>query len=134
VAKKKYVLHFPGESVEKPVTYHLVKDFDLVPNILRAQIDESRGTLVIDLQGDRENIEKGIAFLKENNIGVEEAIKDIAIDPDKCVNCGACSGVCRPGALTVDKGSWLLNFDQDKCVFCELCITTCPVQAIKVKF
>jgi ferredoxin len=134
VAKKKYVLHFPGESVEIPITYHLVKDFDLVPNILRAQIDESRGMLVMDLQGDREQIEKGIAFLKENNIGVEEAIKDIVIDSDKCVNCGSCSGVCRPGALTVDTDTWLLNFDQSKCVFCELCITTCPVQAISVKF
>jgi ferredoxin len=134
VAKKKYVLHFPGESVEKPVTYHLVKDYNLIPNILRAQIDESKGTLVIDLQGDKTDIEKGIEFLKDSNIGVEEAIRDIVIDPDRCVNCGSCSGVCRSGALTVDKESWLIDFNQDKCVFCELCITTCPVRAIRVKF
>jgi len=134
VAKKKIVLHFPEESIEKPLTYHLVKDFDLVPNILRAQIDENEGTLVMDLQGSLEQIDKAIDFLKEQHVSVQEALKDIIVDRDQCVDCGSCTGVCRPGALTMGPNDWRLNFDNEKCVFCELCINACPVRAIKVQF
>jgi ferredoxin len=135
MAKRKIVLHYPEERIEKPTTYHLVKDFDLIPSILRAQIDENEGTLVIDLEGDPEQIEKGIEYLREQNIRVQEAIKDIVVNTDACVNCGSCTGVCRPGALTIGAQSdWMLVFDQDKCVFCELCINTCPVRAIRVQF
>jgi len=134
MAKKKIVLHFPEESIEKPITYHLVKDFDLVPNILRAQIDENEGTLVMDIQGSPEQIEKAIDFLKEQNVSIQEAIKDIVVNKDQCVDCGSCVGVCRPGALLIGPDDWKLNFDHEKCVFCELCINTCPVKAIKVEF
>lgn len=134
MAKRKIVLHFPEESIEKPLTYHLVKDYDLVPNILRAQIDEHEGTLVMDLRGTPEQIEQGIEFLKEQNIAIQEAVKDIIVDKDQCVDCGSCAGVCRPGALAIGPDDWKLAFDQDKCVFCELCINTCPVRAIKVEF
>lgn len=135
MAKKKIVLHFPEESIEKPLTYHLVKDFDLVPNILRAQIDENEGTLVMDLEGKRDQIEKGIAFLREQNVGVQEALKDLIINRDQCVDCGSCTSVCRPGALTTgSEHDWKLVFDHDKCVFCDLCINACPTRAIKVRF
>ena len=134
MAKRKLVLHFPEESIEKPITYHLVKDYDLIPNILRAHIDENEGTLVMDLKGSAEQIEKGIAFLKEHNVRIQEAVKDITIDRDLCVDCGACTGVCRPEALTIGPEDWKLDFDNDKCIFCELCINTCPVRAIKLTF
>lgn len=133
MAKKKIVLHFPEESIEKPLTYHLVKDFDLIPNILRAQIDENEGMLVMDLEGASEQIQKGIAFLKEQNVSIQEAVKDIIVDRDRCVDCGSCTGVCRPGALTIGS-DWTLVFDQEKCVFCQLCINACPARAIKVQF
>ena len=134
MAKKKVVLHFPEESVEKPVTYHLVKDYSLIPNILRAQIDENEGTLVVDLQGSAEQIDRGIAFLKEQGVGIQEAIQDLVINRDQCVDCGSCTGVCKPGALAIGPDDWALNFDLEKCVFCELCINTCPTRAIKVQF
>jgi len=41
--KTRIVLSFPPSNVEEPVTYRLIKDYDLVVNILRASIDrESR--------------------------------------------------------------------------------------------
>lgn len=134
MAKKKLVLHFPEESIEKPFTYHLVKDYELIPNILRAQIDENEGTLVVDLEGAKEQIEKGIEFLRQQNVGVQEAIKDLTINREQCVDCGSCAGVCRPGALVIGPDDWKLVFEHDKCVFCELCINTCPVGAIRVQF
>lgn len=134
MAKKKIVLHFPEESIDKPLTYHLVKDYGLIPNILRAQIDENEGTLVMDLEGPLDQIEKGIEFLKEQRVDIQEAIKDIVVNREVCVDCGSCTGVCRPGALVMDTDDWTLIFDQEKCIFCQLCINTCPVKAIKLMF
>ncbi|MBS3909493.1 MAG: 4Fe-4S binding protein [Actinobacteria bacterium] len=134
MAKKKIVLHFPEESIGKPITYHLVKDYGLIPNILRAKIDENEGTLVMDLEGPKEKIGEAIEFLKEQHVTVEEAIKDIVVDRVICVDCGSCVGVCRPGALSINVDDWTLLFDQEECNFCQLCIDTCPVRAIKLMF
>ena len=36
--KIKVTLYFPANKVTKPITYHLVKDYDLKVNILNADI------------------------------------------------------------------------------------------------
>ena len=38
MVKRKVVLHFPHEQVDKPIVSRLVKDFDMDFNILKAQI------------------------------------------------------------------------------------------------
>jgi hypothetical protein len=40
---KKYLLAFNPEIAGEPITYRMVKDFDLMINILRAEIDEHGG-------------------------------------------------------------------------------------------
>lgn len=135
MAKRKVVLTFPPERVTQPIAYHLVKDFDLIINILRAEIyEEETGRMVLDLEGDAEKIEQGIAYLKSQDVKVQEAARDILLDENRCVDCGACTGVCLPGALSLNKETWKLEFEKEKCVFCELCVRSCPVQAIQVKF
>lgn len=36
MAKRRLVLTFPPRLVEEPITYRLIKDYDLVVNILKA--------------------------------------------------------------------------------------------------
>jgi len=36
--KKRVVLTFPPDMIDQPITYHLVKEHDLMINILRANI------------------------------------------------------------------------------------------------
>lgn len=135
MARKKVVLDFPPEQVTKPIVYHLVSDYNLVINILRAEIHEQeRGRMILDLEGDQKQIEKGIKFLKEQKVEVQEAARDITLDEEKCVDCGACTAVCLPQALQLNLDTWKLEFDKEKCVFCELCVKACPVQIIEVKF
>ncbi len=35
---KRVVLQFPKRMIDEPIIYRLVKDYDLVPNILKASI------------------------------------------------------------------------------------------------
>ncbi len=135
MARKKVVLTFPPETVKKPLTYHLVKDYDLVINILRAEVrEEEAGLMILDIEGDAANIEKGLAFLKELGVGIQEAAKDIFLDQDLCIDCGACTAVCRANALSIENDGRKLEFNKDDCIFCELCVNACPLQIIKVEF
>ena len=42
MVKQKLVLRFPSTLVEEPVIYNLIKDFDLMVNILRADINPKK--------------------------------------------------------------------------------------------
>ncbi|MDO9556067.1 MAG: NIL domain-containing protein [Coriobacteriia bacterium] len=132
--RKRFDLTFPPRQATKPVTYHLVKDYDLVPNILRAQIQPGQeGRMLLELTGRKEDFEAGVAFLKKEGIAVQPAATDICLDEEKCVLCGLCTAVCRPGALTLDRDGGL-HFDKDKCVYCEACVVACPRRAVTLSF
>jgi L-aspartate semialdehyde sulfurtransferase ferredoxin len=131
--KKKLVLSFPDKVVTKPITYALVKEFDLVFNILRAEITpDMEGKMLIELRGNDQQILEAIDYLNDAGVTVQEAAKDIMIDREKCVDCGVCTSICITQALSLDKKTRKLKFNKDKCILCELCLDCCPVSAIKV--
>ena len=131
--KKKLVLSFPEKVVTKPITYTLVKEFDLVFNILRAEITpDMEGKMLIELQGNEQQIKEAIDYLDDAGVSVQEAAKDIMIDRAQCVDCGVCTSICITQALNLDKKTAKLKFNKDKCILCELCLDCCPVTAIKV--
>ncbi len=134
MARRRLDLTFPPSQATKPIAYHLVKDFDLTPNILRAQIQPGQqGRMLLEVVGPREAIDAGVAFLAGEGIEVLPAASDICLDEDQCVTCGLCTAVCKPGALTLDNDSKLV-FDKDKCVYCEACVVACPRRAITLRF
>jgi hypothetical protein len=57
---KKFLLTFDPEIVGEPITYRMVKDFDLQLNILRAEIDEHGGRLMLALEGSGAQIQKAV--------------------------------------------------------------------------
>ena len=51
LARVRLRLTVPAELVQKPLLYHLVKDFDLVPNVRRADVGADHGWVVLELEG-----------------------------------------------------------------------------------
>jgi L-aspartate semialdehyde sulfurtransferase ferredoxin len=134
MARKRLDLTFPPRQATKAITYHLVKDFDGVPNILRAQIQPGQeGRMLLEVTGRKEDLEAGITFLEAEGLVVREAAADICLDSEKCVVCGLCTAVCKPGALVLDSSAELV-FKKDKCVYCEACVIACPRRAISLTF
>ena len=136
MASKKIVLIFPKEKIDKPIVYKLIKDFDLVFNILKASITpDQEGHLVLELSGSSSEVDKGIKYLKEQGVSIEPLSKEIKVDWDKCTQCGACVSICPTDALYVkDRRTMEVDFDPEKCIACELCIRPCPPRAIEVHF
>ena len=133
MSKLKLILYFPPEKTDKPFSYHLVKDYDLVFNILQAEVKPGkRGRLTVELEGSEENLERALDYITSNDIHYRPFNKNIVRNQGECMDCGACTAVCPSGALYMDRNSWELIFDESKCLLCELCIKACPVKAIDV--
>jgi len=56
--KQRMVLRFPAESVNEPITYKLIKDYDVMINILNADISHGReGNLLIEMAGEKQSMD-----------------------------------------------------------------------------
>ena len=135
MAKKRMVLRFPPGLVNKPITYKLVKDYDLVLNILRARVmPNEQGMLVTELSGTKANLDKGIKYLLDSGVEIQPLARDIKWDKKKCTHCTACVPLCPTEAFVVDEKSRKISFDKKKCIACEVCVKACPYRAITIVF
>jgi formate hydrogenlyase subunit 6/NADH:ubiquinone oxidoreductase subunit I len=135
MAKKRLVLTFPPDVVEQPVVALMVRDYDVITNILRAEVHEGEiGRMLVELEGKAAQLREGVQYLKDHGVQVEEAIRDIELDESLCTSCGACTAVCQPRALKVEAPDWTLELDKGRCILCGFCVEACPLQLITVKF
>lgn len=128
-----YVLKFPKEVIDQPIISNLVKKYDLEFNILRATILlQQEGVMVLEFIGHKANVKKGIAYLNEMGVSVKSMAGNIRRDDEKCYQCGACTGVCPTGALSLHRPDMAVLFDEEKCTACGLCVSVCPARAMEV--
>ncbi|MEA3333179.1 MAG: 4Fe-4S binding protein, partial [Pseudomonadota bacterium] len=130
-----YVLHFNQNNYDKPIVYQLIKNYDLVVNILRAVIlPRKESYLVLEIIGDEVLIEQGLTFLKESGVEAESIIKSVKRNEDICTSCGACTAICPTGALYIERPSMKVLFAPESCSACGLCVNVCPPRAMEVNF
>jgi len=75
--KTRVKLTFPQNLIKEPVIFSMAKQFNVMPNIRRARITETVGEIVLELEGEDDDLDKGIAFLKEKGIEVELVVGDV---------------------------------------------------------
>jgi len=120
--------------VDQPIVYRLVKDHDLVFNILQAKITpEEEGVMVLELKGTKEHYAQGIKYLTSVGLKIQPLSKDVTRDETRCTHCGACVTICPTGALSIEKKTMRVIFNAAKCIACELCVKSCPPRAMTVK-
>ncbi|HYW94070.1 MAG TPA: NIL domain-containing protein [Bacteroidales bacterium] len=133
--KKRLVLTFPANMVDVPLTYNLIKDHDVVINILNADITPGReGKLLLEIRAPKENVDSAVRYIESLNITCNPVKKSILLNEEACVHCGSCSAVCFADALTMDRKSRQLLFRPEKCIACELCLKACPLQLFELNF
>ncbi len=131
--KHKLVLRFPAALVEQPLIYHLVKDYDLMVNILRADINPRKeGRLVLEIGGQEDNYYRALQWLHEQGLNITNLRQQIIWKSERCTQCGACSVICPTGALAINRPSMMIRFDEEKCVACGHCIKSCPARAMEI--
>jgi ABC-type methionine transport system ATPase subunit len=68
-------LNYPSNLLRVPIINQLIKQYDLTVNIMRAQIDNEKGWIEIQLAGNIQTIEDAIEWLRLQGVNVE-FIKD----------------------------------------------------------
>ncbi len=77
----------------------------------------------------------GVKGFKEGEAiwNVPEAFRGkVEVDEEACIGCGACSEVCPPAAIDIEKkeDKMTLRFWHSKCIRCGSCKDICPSEAI----
>jgi ferredoxin len=106
IVTRKLMFFFPKCECDKPIIYHLVKDYHLIVNVFRAKVTpEEEGYLVLDVTGTEKEIQGGIDFVKTFNVTVNYSGKGVIRDEERCSHCGYCVPYCPSRALKIDNGS-----------------------------
>ncbi|MSO38491.1 MAG: FeS-binding protein [Acidimicrobiia bacterium] len=58
-------LSFPEELVDRPLVYEIVKGFDVVPNIRRADVEADSAWVILELAGSRDQLAGAIRYLED---------------------------------------------------------------------
>ena len=64
-------LTFPEHLIKQPVIARLVREFDVMPNIRRANIEERVGWIVCELGGEDDHVERAVAWLHDLGVQVD---------------------------------------------------------------
>ena len=68
---QRFWLTFDGESSRRPLIYEMCKTFDVIFNIRNASVTPAIGVIALELEGDREEIKKAVAWFEANGVQVE---------------------------------------------------------------
>jgi hypothetical protein len=77
MAKQRVKFTFPQELITIPIIYELGKQFNVITNIRRADVTEDRGWVVLELEGDLEEIERGLDWVAAKGVRVDPVQGDI---------------------------------------------------------
>ena len=55
---------FPEELVDRPLVYEVIKKFDVVPNIRRANVEGHSGWLILEVNGDQSQLDGAIEYFE----------------------------------------------------------------------
>jgi ABC-type methionine transport system ATPase subunit len=72
LASRRIKLVYPVELVDEPILYQLVRKFDLMTNVRRAEISSDGGWLIVDVRGDEKIIADAMQWMCKLGLGVEE--------------------------------------------------------------
>jgi ABC-type methionine transport system ATPase subunit len=55
---------FPEELVDRPLIYEIIKKFDVVPNIRRANVEGHSGWLILEVNGEQDQLDGAIGYFE----------------------------------------------------------------------
>lgn len=68
---------FMTELVKEPIIYRLGQEYNLVTNIRRADVRENMGWVVLELDGDDTEIQRGLDWVASTGVRVDPITGDV---------------------------------------------------------
>ena len=77
MTKRRAKFTFPTDLITQPVIFDLGRNFQLVTNIRRADVREDVGWVVLELEGEEEEIERGLNWVTSIGVRVDPVSGDV---------------------------------------------------------
>ncbi|MBI4728324.1 MAG: NIL domain-containing protein [Acidobacteria bacterium] len=77
MAKQRLHLTFPERLVQEPVIYNLGKQFEIVTNIRRANVEEKFGWVILEVEASEPALSAGVRYLEERGVQVDRIDGDV---------------------------------------------------------
>jgi hypothetical protein len=77
VGRRRLKLIFGPSLVKEPVIYQLGRKFEIVTNIRRADVTRDHGWVLLEISGEPEELDRGVAYLESCGVTVEPAEGDL---------------------------------------------------------
>ncbi|MBM3948318.1 MAG: FeS-binding protein [SAR202 cluster bacterium] len=74
---KRVKFTFPQDMIKQPVTYQLGQKFKVITNIRRANVRDDMGWVVLELEGDEAEIERGLNWVTTTGVRVDSVVGDV---------------------------------------------------------
>ncbi|MEG3594837.1 MAG: NIL domain-containing protein [Chloroflexota bacterium] len=74
---KRVKFTYEQEMIKEPIISMLSKDFDLVTNIRRADVREDMGWVVLEIEGEEDEIQKALDWVATKGVRVDPISGDV---------------------------------------------------------
>lgn len=75
--KQRVKFTFPTALVTQPIIYNLGKKFEVITNIRRADVRDEMGWVILELEGDQDEINRGVAWVSSLGVRVDPIAGDV---------------------------------------------------------
>jgi hypothetical protein len=77
MARQRVKFTFEQQLIKEPLIYELGKQFQIVTNIRRADVTSDRGWVILELDGDIPEIERGLEWVRSKGVRVDPVEGDL---------------------------------------------------------
>ena len=71
MARQRLHLTFPEHLVQEPIIFTLGKQFDIITNIRRANVEEHMGWMICELGGEDHAVDRAVEWLRDLGVQVD---------------------------------------------------------------
>ena len=75
--KRRVKFSFPTHLVQEPIIFQLGKDYNVVTNIRRAEVTDVQGWVVMELEGNDDDIDRGLNWVRDRGVRVDPVGGDV---------------------------------------------------------
>lgn len=77
MGKQRVKFTFIGNLVKEPIIYNLGRDFKIITNIRRADVQEDMGWVVLELEGEEDEIQRGLNWVGSTGVRIDPVSGDV---------------------------------------------------------
>ena len=77
MGKQRVKFTFSVDMIKEPVIYRLGHNFEIVTNIRRAEVGDKMGWVLLELDGEETEIERGLDWVSSTGVRVDPVSGDV---------------------------------------------------------